>query len=278
MHPAWLIEGGVYGEELSPLLTEIRRQGMVVDVVPHKALRKGAVITLNGEPLQPQACVIGYGTFPFVRQIQLHHRWVPGAWCSEANLDCATYAAYFGKFLLNQHYTLLPGVEAIRQQDWLYSIMGHDGELFVRPASCGKLFVGKCVKQQTFSSVLGPSRFDPSTLVVIAPPREIRREWRLVVIDGRIISGCQYADRGQRDIVVGLPAEVQSFAETMLQEVRWCPDPIFMLDICESAGHLWLVELNSFSSSWLYQCDLSAVVAEASRLASQIWERSSQSD
>jgi hypothetical protein len=46
-----------------------------------------------------------------------------------------------------------------------------------------------------------------------------------------------------------------------------------ILDVCESAGRFWLVELNSFSSSWLYQCELAAVVAEASREAAREWAR-----
>jgi hypothetical protein len=53
----------------------------------------------------------------------------------------------------------------------------------------------------------------------------------------------------------------------MLSEVRWRPDPIFMMDIAESEGQLWLVELNGFSCSWLYACDLQAVVATAGGLA-----------
>ena len=45
-----------------------------------------------------------------------------------------------------------------------------------------------------------------------------------------------------------------------------------MLDLCEWAGRLWLVELNTFSGSWLYRYDLSAVVAAASEVAEQTWE------
>ncbi len=60
----------------------------------------------------------------------------------------------------------------------------------------------------------------------------------------------------------------------MLVEVRWCLDPAFMLDVCESDGQLWLVELNSFSGSLLYRCDLSAVGAAASDMAEQAWKRS----
>lgn len=91
MRPTWLIEAGVYGDEATPLLEEIRRQGMVAEIVPHQALKKGSVPVIGGRPLMAEECVIGYGTFPFARQIQLHHRWVPGAWCSAENLDCATY-------------------------------------------------------------------------------------------------------------------------------------------------------------------------------------------
>ena len=87
----------------------------------------------------------------------------------------------------------------------------------------------------------------------------------------RVIGVSQYAMDGKRAIAPGSPDEVRQFVIAMLAEVRWRPDPIFMLDICESAGRLWLVELNSFSSSWLYQCDLTAVVAAASELASRAW-------
>jgi hypothetical protein len=116
VRPTWLIEAGVYGHEATPLLEEIQRQGMAAEVVPHQSLRKGLAPVVGGQPLPPEACVIGYGTFPFAQQILLHHRWAPGAWCSAANLDCATYFAYFGRYLLNQHYAIMPGVEAIRQR------------------------------------------------------------------------------------------------------------------------------------------------------------------
>ena len=33
---------------------------------------------------------------------------------------CQPTYAYFGKFLLNQNYAIMPGVEAIRQQEWLF--------------------------------------------------------------------------------------------------------------------------------------------------------------
>jgi hypothetical protein len=271
MRPTWLIEAGVYGSEAAPLVEEIRRQGMTVEIVPYQALRKGAAVVAGGEVLAADACVIGYGTFPFARQIQLHHRWVPGAWCSVEHLDCAAYYAYYGRYLLNQHYAIMPGVEAIRQRDWLFSVFGRDDRVFARPTGCQKLFVGRCIDRESFASALAPTRYDPTTLVVIAAPQPIVREWRLVVVAGRVVSGSQYAVRGEKAIAPDFPAEVRGFAQSMLAEVGYRPDPAFMLDVCESAERLWLVELNSFSSSWLYRCELPTVVAEVSDLAGHVF-------
>jgi hypothetical protein len=274
MRPVWLIEAGVYGNEALPLLEEIRRQGMTGVTVPHTSLRTGSAPIVNGHPLEPDACVLGYGTFPFARQIQLHHPWIPGVWCSAENLDCTTYFAHFGRYLLNQHYTIMPGVEAIRQRDWLFSVFGQDNRVFARPTSCHKLFVGRCIDRDSFADGLAPTRYDPASLVVIARPQAVEHEWRLIVIDNRVIAGSQYASRSERAIAEKCPPEVWKFAEVMLADIGWRPDPAFMLDLCESEGRLRLVELNSFSGSWLYRCDLAAVVAAASDLAERTWQTS----
>ena len=220
MPPIWLIESGVYRDEIAPLLAEVRRQGMVAGVVPFGAIAKGTPVEIDGRVVPADACVIAYGTFPFARQVQLHYPWVPGAWCDPANL-----------------------------------------------AGGGKLFVGRRVARDAFADILSPTRYDPATAVVIARPRPIRREWRLVVAGDRAIAGSQYAVDGGRAVAPGVPREVQAFAESMLADVRWRPDPIFMLDLCESADRLWLVELNGFSSSWIYQCDVREIVATVAALA-----------
>ena len=85
-------------------------------------------------------------------------------------------------------------------------------------------------------------------------------------MSGRIVAASQYAVAGTRDVEAGCPREVTEFATTMLDTAPWRPDPIFMLDICESQGRLWLVELNGFSCSW-YACDFAAVVSTACNLA-----------
>jgi hypothetical protein len=79
---------------------------------------------------------------------------------------------------------------------------------------------------------------------------------------------------GAESVAAGCPDEVRGFVTGMLKAVSWRPDPIFMVDVCASDGRLWLVELNGFSCSWLYQCDLPSVVGRASELAVRQWTSS----
>src|SRR5262249_55590390 len=145
--------------------------------------------------------------------LQLHSRWVPAGWHHLEHLDCVAYYPHFGRFLLNQRYALLPGVEAIRQQDWLFALFGRDDEVFVRPTGSTKLFTGRCVERDDFASALAPTRYDPATLVVIAAPRDLQCEWRLVVSGNEVLTGCQYAVGGEARFAEGCPESVLQFAQ-----------------------------------------------------------------
>jgi hypothetical protein len=265
--PVWLIESGVYGAEVEPLAAEVRRQGMECRFVTYREIVKGP------PPLPPGACAIVYGTYPTVRHAMLRCGWLPGGWCSPENLDCAAYYPHFADFLLNWRHEILPGVAAIREKERLFREFARDGRVFARPTSVHKLFVGRLIAEEDFERALAPTRYNPESRVVIAEPGELGREWRLVVAGDEVIAGSQYANRGAKSIQTGCPDEVVAFARAMLATDRWRPDELFMLDVCESGEGLRLVELNSFSCSWLYACDFAAVVEAASRAAIAAWAR-----
>src|SRR5581483_4552773 len=100
--------------------------------------------------------------------------------------------------------------------------------------SCHKLFVGRCITRDSFTAALAPTRYDPASLVVIAAPREIGREWRVVVVEDEVIAAGQYAADGQKSIAPGCPDAVREHVRAILAEVRWRPDAVFMLDVCEA--------------------------------------------
>jgi hypothetical protein len=265
--PGWLIESGVYGPEVEPLGAEVRRQGMDCRFVSYRDIVKGP------PPLPPGACAIVYGTYPTVRHAMLHRGWHPGGWCNPDTLDCAAYYPHFEKYLLNRNRLILTGIAAIRSKDALFTRFGWERRVFARPTSVHKLFVGRVIAEEDFETALAPTRYDSETTVVIAEPREIDREWRLIVAGDEVIAASQYAESGVKSVSPQCPEEVLAFARRILAEVCWRPDDLFMLDVAEADEKLYLVEINSFSCSWLYGCDFSRVIEIASRTAGRAWER-----
>jgi hypothetical protein len=273
MRPTWLFEADVFGETAEPLKAEVRRQGMTCAVIRQALLASNASLLPGGRRLADDDCVIFCGSSPCMLYIQQNRDWVPGGWCNPAALDCAAYYPYFAPFLLNRRHAILKGVEAIAQRDALFAALSREDKVFVRPSGCQKLFTGRVVSRDDFSTALAPARYDPATLVVIAEPRPITREWRLVVAEGSVIAASQYLAHGAIDVAPGCPDAVRTFAGDVLAAVKWRPDEMFMMDLCESEVSLFLLELNSFSCSALYQCDLPIVVATANELAVRSWEK-----
>ena len=266
--PIWIIEAGVFGRNSERLRTEVDQQGMECYVVSQHTLSDNLELLRGGRPVLQDDCVISYSSFPFAYAVK-QKGWNPGSWSDVDNLACTTYYAYFGRYLLNQHYAILSGVEAVRQSDFWFDVFGRNEQLFARPDSVEKLFTGRCVNKEGFAAALAPARYNPATLVVIAPPQTIGREWRLVVAENSVVAASQYMVDGKLNVARGCPDEVTACAEEILQNVSWRPDPIFMMDVCETNGRLRLLELNSFSCSGLYECDLAAVVTAASQVARQ---------
>lgn len=271
MKPTWLIERGVYREHAAAFKTEVERQGMVCAEVDYRPGKQPPSDILGPISLADNACVVLWGTLPLMRQIQLRRAWVPGGWCHHDNLNCSAYYAYFGQYLLNRYYSILPGVEAIRLQEQLFAEFGPEDEVFVRPNGVHKLFTGTAAHKDNFCDAIASSRYDPTTLIVISTPQEIGREWRLVIAGNDIVASTQYRNTGAISVSQGCPQVVLQFASEMLHDVRWRPDPVFTMDICESNDKLYLLELNSFSCSGLYDCDLAAVIRAASAVAESEW-------
>src|SRR3712207_2814305 len=107
----------------------------------------------------------------------------------------------------------MPGVEAIRKRDWVFEVLGRDGAVFARPSGCHKLFVGRLVDQDSFAAALAPTRYDQATLVLLAEPKEVGREWRVVAAGNTVVAASQYAVAGVREVSQGCPDSVRRFAE-----------------------------------------------------------------
>jgi hypothetical protein len=274
MKPTWLIERGVYGDRAADFIAEVRRQGMRCAEVVYMPGRMPPGDIAGAGMVEENDCVALWGTLPLMQQIQLHHHgWVPGGWCNLETLACSTYYPHFQRFLLNCPYRILSGREAEQGEDELFENFGIDDEIFVRPDSVLKSFPGAAVHRDNFRDHIAAARYDASARIVVSTPKQIGREWRTVVAQDSVLASSQYRNEGAIDIQPRSPPEVIDFVETALAQVAWRPDALFVVDSCDCDGELWILELNSFSCSGFYDCDLEPVIEAASRIAEEAWEQ-----
>lgn len=264
----WLIQSNAEDVDVDPIIAEVSAQGMRVLKVDNGHWVDRDLCQLNREDVvglygPPTVC---YGEIDFVRQVQRCTMFIPGAWCNFENMRCSTYYAYFGEHLLNQQYIMLPIGDLLRRWDQL-AANTTGNSWFIRPDSGAKPFTGYVVKpgeKHKIKSLV--QAVGPRTLVVVAPEKSITAEWRFVICDKKVIAGCQY-----------LPTESPSYPTSsfrlasLISSQEWQPDLCYTVDIAESNGKMYLLEINSFSCASFYGCDISSIVKHASRVARDEW-------
>jgi len=259
----WIMQTnlGLIESEVYAIADEVVKQGHIFNGVPYTP---GTDIKLD---VDDDECVICYGGIDFVRQIQRYTRFIPGVWCNFTNMKCSTYYAYFGDMLLNRNYVMMPIVELERRWNSVCF-----GRMFVRPDSGAKPFVGQIIgpkelhKIQSLSQAVGPE-----TLVVISKEKKISEEYRLVVCDRKIVAASRYFPEELRIDVFDLPRPLFCLASSVC-EIGWQPDLCYTLDIAIHDGRPYVLEVNSFSCSGFYECDISSIVSHASSVALMEYE------
>lgn len=269
----WILESCETFSNIFLMRDEIVRQGHPVKLIDYTIFKENDYWSLY----PPESCILFYGSLQTMRQIQLKQPWIPGAICNVKNFDCTTYYNFLGRFLVNQDYMMLPAQEVFRLKNIIKQIFG--SYIFIRPNSCMKSFVGKTVEIDN----LAAHHFDYclDSLVVVSSAKDISIEYRCVIADRQVIAATIYK-HNQQDLAITVDITATDFQHFLAfaHEVAscWEPDRIYTLDLAEycclesQKYHLGLLELNSFSCSGLYGCDLESVVREASRIAIEEWE------
>lgn len=268
--PEWIIQTNMDGVDTEPMIAEVKNQGMVVRKIDYDAMTP---IYFMRSDYHPDPCVICYGDINFVSYIRRTFDFIPGVWSNFDNMRCSTYYAYLGKYLLNHQYSMLPIGDLLRRWDDNFSFSVTSW--FVRPDSGAKPFTGFVVEpegkhkiQQLVDSV------GPEMLVIVAPEKRITAEWRFVVCDRKVVAGCQYlpVERPMADDFARDPTTPLLRLATTIASQKWQPDLCYTVDIAESDGNMYLLEINSFSAAGFYDCDIKAIVKNASLAAIKEWK------
>lgn len=246
----WVVQNNVHSEEGHARLMEALRHRSL----PHVECK---IIPFGGG-LHPEPEVDGpvvvVGTYSMV-EIARERGWRPGSFAND-NHDFRAQLPRWGDRMLNA------GARIVRFGD----VSKTRQPFFVRPVEDGKAFAGHVSSWGQYlrwrEDVLAGANGTVVTLdtpVMLCPVREIAREWRLWVVDGRVVTDSLYKEGRVPRSAAGAPSEVLQFAGEVMRS--WEPARAYCLDVAElAAGDLKVIEVNCVNASGFYAADVGALV------------------
>jgi hypothetical protein len=217
-------------------------------------------------------CVVMYGPIRFVRE--KNKGFLPGAFGFKKDTDTSYYMSQLPRsHFFNSDAIYMPFGMISERKYMLQDIFGD--KIFIRPDSGFKSFTGfsVAIKDLDFelSSLKQTKNPGAHEMCLIARAKPIHAEYRIVVCEGKIVTGSQYRWDNKMDIRIDVHSDAWSFAESAVAAAQWQLDTCYVVDIFLSDDGPKIGEFNSFASAGLYNCDTDAIVDAVSKAALREW-------
>lgn len=163
--------------------------------------------------------------------------------------------------------------------DWtMQEVTGgfHGSKYWIRSNSGSKQFSGGVFDLAEFlveREYLSQKNLDIE--LVAAKPKNLKQEWRCVIINHMVISTSQYMNEGEPEVksFTETPSEVIDFAKYWVKKHIFMFPNSYVLDVCDMGGwsvdsdgkyeyDLYVVEVNNLTTSGYYACDVERIVEE----------------
>ncbi|HEY1556835.1 MAG TPA: ATP-grasp domain-containing protein [Kofleriaceae bacterium] len=259
----WLIEVGVFPETASRVCAAIEARGdrwtRYVDGIAEAELPPR------------DAYVVFWGSLAAAYRDRVAASWRPGAIGDIEQFRVASYAPRLGPLFVNTDAVTTSVRGLVENRRDVLAMLHQPRRVFVRPDSALKPFAGRVLDAAAIDRAALDYGFyydDDALPIVVAPARQIQREWRVVVAEGRVVTGCAYTAE-RRGAEEALPVPVREIAREV-SNLDWQPAPIYIVDVAEVDHQVRVLELNPFSGADLYRCDPHAVVEVVSRVSERL--------
>lgn len=272
MNVKWLISSYMLDRQPScgfPSLFDAAKEAgfdAAIDDVPFLWWTEHGKISDFGDYTGKSLCLVGHGPKQFVTK-NMNLYFTPGFYAQSDKHAYSGFSPYYGKYMLNSDFILLPFAEIVRRRP---KNLRWNGEIFIRPNSTSKIFTGQVLTEENFdfevNSLNQLSGVTNETLCVVSSAVDIDAEFRFLIVDHEVITGSEYRWDNVLDIRSDVQPEAQAMAETIAKQ-EWQPDRVFICDIAMHNGKAYLLEINPFSSSGLYAMDTRKIVQAVSKAA-----------
>lgn len=143
---------------------------------------------------------------------------------------------------------------------------GPDQLLFIRPNDDTKSFAGDIKEFKHIGpwyeglKIYENTNLTVDTKIVVAEPFNLKKEWRLWIVNKKVVAASQYRKYFKLSKERGCPKDVIDFAEARCQE--YTPHDVFVMDICLCGDELYIVECGCMNGSGFYHANIYDIVKE----------------
>jgi hypothetical protein len=199
--------------------------------------------------------VFVFGAIKLARIVK-NKGWYPGSMMNE-NHDYMVYKEHYKENLLNYDSQIFKTSDKF---SWL------PGERkFIRPTQDTKSFTGQVFYEKEWEEFIEnylynykSEIFNEETLIQVSTVKEIYKEIRFWVVDGKVITGSQYRLGNQTLYDEYYEDEAKEFAQSMVDKFQLAK--AFVIDVCLTDSGWKVVECGCINCAGFYKADLQKVI------------------
>lgn len=249
----WIIEESVFSEEsYKKIISCLNKNNIdysLIRVEPFTYNIDGKIPDNNGN------CIL-YGSLG-IQNVAKKYNYFPGVYTSE-DIDESNLIKVFEEEYLNNDAKIY-FLNEVTENDL-------DEEFFIKPNKDSKEFAGQILTRDNFSKWLSNLLnigylSDINFEVLVSSPKKIISEWRTIVYEKEIITGSLYRKYGKLYLKEDLPLDLKRYGENLINKKNFNPTKIYALDFALTNDGYKVIEINTFNSASLYECDLNKIIS-----------------
>jgi hypothetical protein len=182
-----------------------------------------------------------------------------GLFFDEVTFSMENYNEKWGRYMLNYGASVITFKELIDSENY-----SPEKLLFIRPNDDSKSFAGEVKRYDEIGEwykklkVVENTNLSLESKIVVSEPYNIHYEWRLWIVNKKVVAASKYREYFKLRKEEGCPADVVSFAEEKYQQ--YTPHDVFVIDICLCGDEYFIVECGCMNGAGFYKANIQNIV------------------